>query len=168
MGEGAGVVMNDPVDEAKGELGEALKARQPEPSKDAEHAKRQVNDLRTAFTRDIEVLRGRLPEPSEVSGQARSVGGVAAGGLAAVGAALVLLRRRSSRRAAEQRVQEQAVALARELARLDLDPEDVVDDGGHGGVLVRIGVVLAAIGGLAGAVIAVRRRLKGDDEVWEP
>lgn len=160
--------MNDPVDEAKEEVGEALKARRGEPSKDAEEAAKQVAELRTALTRDMDALRSRLPEPSQVSVQARTAGGAAAGGLAAVGALFMLMRRRSARRAAERDVRLQAMALARELSRLELDPEDVVNEGGRGGVLVRIGVVLAALGGLAAAVLAVRRRLKGDDEVWEP
>ena len=157
---------DDPIDDAKTQVSEALEARKGEPSKDAEEAAAQVGELRAAVTRDVDALRSRLPEPSEVSGQARTVGGVAAGGVAALGAAVLLLRRRAKRREAETRVREQAIALARELARLDLDAEDVVEGRG-GGPLVKIGVVVAALVGLAGAVFAVRKRMQGDDEVWE-
>lgn len=160
--------MNDPVDEAKEEVGEALKARRGEPSKDAEEAASQVAELRAALTRDMDALWNRLPEPSEVSVRARTAGGVAAGGLAAVGALFMLMRRRSARRDAEHEVRLQAMALARELSRLELDPEDVMNENGRGGIMVRVGVVLAALGGVAAAVLAVRQRLKGDDEVWEP
>lgn len=158
--------MTDPVDDVKGEVGEALAARRGEPSKDAEEAARQVGELRAAMTRDIAALRSRLPEPSEVKGQAGAAGGVAAGGLAVVGLGVLLLRRRSKKRAAEERVREQAMALARELSRLELDPEEVVE-GGRGGTFAKIGVALAALAGLVGAVLTIRKRLEGDDEDWE-
>jgi hypothetical protein len=166
VGEGAGAIVNDPIDDAKGEVREALKARRAEPAKGAAEAAQQVTEARAALTRDLDVLRSRLPEPSEVSGQARTAGGALGVVAAVVAVAALLLRRRSKRRDAERHVREQAVALARELARLDLDPEEVVAPDRRGAV-VWIGVIAAALAGLAGAVVAVRRRLEGDDEAWE-
>jgi hypothetical protein len=158
--------VSDPIDDVKGEVSDALAARRGEPSKDAEEAARQVDELRAALTRDIGILRSRLPEPSDVKGKAGAAGGVAAGGLAAAGTALLLLRRRAKKRAAEHRVREQAMALARELSRLELDPEEVVD-GKRRGAAVKVGMVLAALAGLVGAVLTVRKRMQGDDEDWE-
>lgn len=162
--------MNDPIDEAKEQVSDALKARRGEPSEDAEEAARQVGELRGALTHDVEVLRSRLPEPSEVADRARTVGGLAVGGLAAgglatVGALVLLLRRRAKRRSEEERVRGQALALARELARLDLDAEDVVDTGGRS-VVRRLVLVLGAVAGVAGAVL-LRQRLQGDDDTWD-
>lgn len=158
--------MSDPIDDVKSEVKDALAARRGEPSEDADQAARQVDELRTAMTRDLAILRSRLPEPSEVKSQAGMAGGVAAGGLAAVGVAALLLRKRSKTRAAEEQVREQAMALAREMARLELDPEEVVE-GRRGGAVAKIGVLLAALAGVAGAVVALRKRLRGDDEDWE-
>jgi hypothetical protein len=158
--------VSDPIDDVKGEVSEALAARRGEPSKDAEEALRQVGELRAAMTRDIAVLRSRLPEPSEVKGQAGAAGGVAAGGLAAAGLIVLLLRRRGKKRADEERVRTEAMALARELSRLELDPEEVVE-GRRGSATVRIGMALAALAGLVGAVLTFRKRLQGDDEDWQ-
>ncbi len=156
---------DDPVDDAKGQVSEALRARRGEPSKDAEEAARQVTELRQALTRDLDELRGRMPEPSEVGDQAKTVGGLAAGGTAALGILVLLLRRRGKRKAEERHVRDQAMALARELARLDLEPEDVVDEGrGPWGRILAIVGLLAAV---AGGAVALRQRMQGDDEVWE-
>ncbi len=157
--------MSDPIDDAKAEVSQALKSRAGEPSADAADAERQVGELRDAITRDLDELRGRLPEGSEISGKARSIGGAVAAGVAALGALVVVLRSRSQRRKDEERVRVQAIALARELSRLELAPEDVVEDGGS--PWVKIVAVLAAVGGVAAGALAVRQRLRGDDADWQ-
>ncbi len=158
--------MSDPIDEAKSEVSEALKARGPEPAEDAEQAARQVEELRGAVTRDLDVLRGRLPDPAEVSGQARTVGAAVGVGLTGAGALVLVLRRRARRREEERRVKAQAVALARELARLELEPQDLADDG-RSGTVMKVIALLAAIAGAVAAAVAVRQRLQGDDATWE-
>lgn len=173
MGEGAGATVNDPIDEAKDEVRQALKDRAGEPSQDAAEAARQVGELREAITRDLDGLRGRLPDRAEVSEQARSAGGGAAAGVAGavaagvagVGALMVVLRRRSKRRADEERVRAQALLLARELARLDLDHDELTDDGGS--AWPKLVAAVVALGAAVAGALALRQRLRGDDPDWQ-
>ena len=167
MGEGSGAAVNDPIDEAKDEVRQALKDRAGEPSKDAAEAARQVGELREAITRDLDELRGRVPQASEVTDQARTVGigGAVAAVAAAVGAVLVVVRRRAKRRTDQERVRAQALLLARELARLDLDPEDLAEDSSNTWPKV-VAIVVALGAGIAGA-LALRQRLAGDDPDWQ-
>lgn len=159
--------MNDPIDDAKDEVRQALKDRAGEPSKDAAEAARQVGELREAITRDLDELRGRVPEASEVTGQARTVGigGAVAAGVAAVGAVLVVVRRRGKRQAEQERVRAQALLLARELARLDLDPEEFTDD--RASAWPKVIAAVVALGAAVAGALALRQRLQGDDPDWQ-
>lgn len=144
---------DDPVDQAKQQVSEAMKQRRGEPSKDADDAARQIAALRAALIYDVETIRERIPQPSEIADRAREQvkgGGVlAAGGTAIAALILYLLRRRSRREAEERQLREQALAVivARELNRLDLFPSEQRKR--------PWAIIAAAIGMLAGAASAV-------------
>lgn len=158
--------MNDPVDDVKAELSAALQERAGQPAATPAEAATQITEIRGALTRDLDALRGRVPEPAELSGPTKKVG--AAAGLATVvlGAGGLVLRSKGKRRAEEEAVRVQAIALARELARLDLGPDDVVEDG-SGGWVGKVTAVVALIAAVGGTVVAIRQRMAGDEDVWD-
>ncbi len=158
--------MNDPVDDVKAELSVALQERAGEPASSPDEAATQITEIRAALTRDLDALRGRIPEPSELSGQTKQVG--AAAGIATVilGAGGLVLRSKGKRKAEEEAVRAQAVALAREIARLDLEPDDVVEEG-SGGWIGKMTAVVAIVAAIGGAVVAIRQRMAGDEDVWD-
>lgn len=158
--------MNDPVDDAKAELSAALEARAGEPASTPAEAATQITEIRGALTRDIDALRGRIPEPSELSGPTKQIGAAAGIATLVLGAGGLVLRSRGKRKAEEEAVRVQAVALARELARLDLEPDEVVPDS-SGGWVGKVTAVVALIAAVGGAVVAVRQRMAGDEDVWD-
>ena len=158
--------MNDRVDDVKAELSAALRERAGAPASTPAEAATQISEIRGALTRDLDALRGRIPEPSELSGQTKQVG--AAAGIATVilGAGGLFLRSKSKRKAEEEAVRAQAIALAREIARLDLEPEDVAGEA-SGGWVGKVTAVIAIAAAIGGVVVAIRQRMAGDDDVWD-
>jgi len=158
--------MNDPVDDVKADLRAALKARAGEPATTPAEAAAQITEIRGALTRDLDALRGRIPEPSELSGQTKQVGAAAGIATVVLGAGGLVLRSKGRRKAEEEAVRVQAVALAREIARLDLEPQDVVDDG-SGSWVRKVTAVVALAAAIGGAVVAIRQRMVGDEDIWD-
>ncbi len=158
--------MSDAVNEAKAELKAALAARAGEPASTPEEAATQVADIRASLGRDLDALKARVPDPSDLTGPAKQIGAVAGLGtvLATVGA--VIAKRRGAHKAHEEAVRTQAIALAREIARLEREPDEAFQERSSG-VIAKVSVVLAALAAVAAAVVVVRQRLAGDDDVWD-
>lgn len=131
------------------------------PAEDEEQAERQLADLRARIEHDLDTLRARVPDVRELGDRAKKIGlVVGATGVVLVGATS-LRRRRSSRRAEQERLRTQAVALARELARLEAE-ETGADDSGRGSSRW-LWLGLGAAAGLA-SWIAQQRRADTPDE----
>lgn len=158
--------MTDATDDAKAELTAALAARAGDPATSPEEAATQITSLRDSLQRDLDALRGRVPDPSELPGQTKQVGAAVGAGVLALGAGTLALRKRAARRNEEAAVRQQAVALAREIARLEMEPDDLVDDRSSGW-LGRVVAVVVSLAGIAAAALAVRQRLAGDDDQWD-
>jgi hypothetical protein len=158
--------MNDPVDDVKAELSAAFRERAGEPASTPAEAMTQIIEIRGALTRDLDALRGRIPEPSEMAGQTKQIGAAAGIATAAMGVGAVVLRSRGKRKAEEEAVRVQAVALAREIARLELEPDEIVEDD-PGGWIGKVTAVIALVAAIGGAVVAIRQRMAGDEDIWD-
>ena len=96
------------------------------PAADPDQAEQQITALRERLDRDVRTLRSRIPEPSQIDPRSKQVAGGIAAAAALVPVGISALRRRGMRRDQQRRFRDQAIAIARELARLDL--EGVLDD----------------------------------------
>lgn len=158
--------MKDATDDARTELTAALAARAGDPATSPEEAATQITSIRAALQRDLDALRGRVPDPSEISGQTKQIGAAVGAGAVTLGIGGLALRKRAARHHDEEAVRLQAMALAREIARLDMEPDDLVDDR-SGGSLGRVIALVVSLAGIGAAALAVRQRLAGDDELWD-
>lgn len=147
------------VEESRRRVSDAVEEIAGGPAKDVEHAEQQLTDLRTRLQHDLVTLRDRVPDKDDLVTRGRTAGLAVAGGLAALTIGVVAIKRRGRRRSHESHLSEQARALARELARIDLEGEDLIEDeaGGRGGRRALLALLAA------GAGIAVWARMRGDD-----
>jgi hypothetical protein len=140
-------------------------------AEDPEQARRQLAELRAGLDHDLSTLKTRVPDPQQLSAEARTKAMAVGGGVAVVTVATLVLKRRATKRRRAEELRAQAKALARELARVqraaDAAVEDLPDDrsGGRGRWLVLVG--LAA--GAAAVWQATRdQAVPAPEDVWEP
>lgn len=150
--------------DARDQLRRAMDSALGPPAEDEQQAERQIAELRRQIERDLEVLRSRAPDVERIRESAKKTGLVVGGGAVMLLGLAAMRRRSAARQAAEARTHAQAVALARELARLS--PEDVSER--DGGRRPRFWFLLAAVGAVAGVLLqrrsAVRSELRLGDE----
>jgi hypothetical protein len=146
----------------------AVDERRGGPAESVDDARGKLEDLRGAMDRDLAALRARIPDPEETAARARTIALATGGGLAALITLRAIGRRRKEQRRRHEDLREQAVALARELAKLDsaeLVLEDSPEEAGHGRRWVLLGI--AAVG--AAAVVWTRMQPPADElDVWGP
>jgi hypothetical protein len=171
------------VEEVKAEVAKASADLAGGPASDPEQAAQQVADLRARLDRDLQTLRGRVPDPREIGERAKRTAIAVGGGIAALVAAIVLLKRRGATRRHEKAVEEQASAIASELLRLQADRlaranvssaavdevvervvDEVVDEDEGRGRTGRL-LLLAGLAAGVGVALATRRRPTDD---WDP
>lgn len=158
------------VQEAKRDVSAAIDQKRGGPAADVDDAERKLAALRSDIDRDITSLRARIPDTDEVANNAKVAGIVGVGGLAVVGVVITLAKRRGAAKHRDEAIRVQAIALARELARVDaqrLVEEDAEDGGNRRRWWVAFLGILAAVG----AVMWQRTRAAVDipaDDVWGP
>lgn len=158
------------VQDAKRDVSEAIDQKRGGPPEDVDDAERKLTELRAGIDRDLASLRSRIPDTDEVATNARTAGLVGVGGIAVVGVLIAVLKRRGAAKHRDEAVRVQAIALARELARVDaerLTADDAEDGGGRRGWWL---VVLGVLAGV-GAVMWQRTQAAVDvpaDDVWGP
>lgn len=143
------------LEDAKAELGAAIDDKRGGPATSVDDAVDKSDALRRGIERDLAALRARIPDTDEVKDRAKTIGVAVGGGVVAIGTLTAVLRKRRTRKAEEAAVRTQAAAIARELAKIDLDDiaEDLMEDrGGKGKWLA-----LLAAAGVAGAAAVWRR-----------
>jgi hypothetical protein len=157
------------VQSAKDEVSAAIDDKRDGPATSVDDAVDKAATLRRGIEADIAALRARVPDTDEVADRARTIGLAVGGGVVALGTVIALVKKRGSRKAHEARVREQASAIARELARIDLDEmaEEVADESGGG--KTKWVLLLAALAG--GGFVAWQRSQQDPpsvDEVFGP
>ena len=143
------------ADDVKSEIDAVTDDRRGGPATSVDDATTKAAELRRRIERDVATLRARVPEGEVVTEKARTVGAAVGGGVLALATVITLVKRRGARKEHDAAVREQAIALAREMARLEL--VDVVVDGGGGRLRwLLLGAVAAGAG--AGSVAWQRSR----------
>lgn len=142
------------VSDVKAELDKVNDERRGGPATSVDDATAKAADLRRALARDVASLRARVPDTTKASETARTVGIAVGGGAVALFGLLAVLKRRGAAKAHDQAVRDQALALARELARIERT--GAVDD--EGGRFKWALLATAAVGVGAGAVAWQRSR----------
>lgn len=153
---------------AKDQVSAAVDDKRGGEATSVDDATSKAEKLRREIERDVATLRSRVPDPQDMTDRAKTIGAAVGGGALALGTAVTLLRKRSARKAHEANVREQAIAIARELARIDLDEiAEEVEDGSKGGRAKWVLLLIAAAG--AGAVAWQRAQLEPTaDDVFGP
>lgn len=160
------------LEAAKQEAKRVNERAQTPPAEDADHALRQVRELRARLDRDLASLENRIPPRDTVVGQARAVGGAVVGGLALVGTLATLQQKRKEKKEFEDEADRVARAIARHLPAAVAEvsppvrPRVVEDDGG--GVAGRTLAVLALLASAAFAVWTQVRKRSTDPDIWGP
>ncbi|MTV26324.1 hypothetical protein FTX61_13005 [Nitriliruptoraceae bacterium ZYF776] len=143
-----------------------LSLSEPTPAKDADEAKAQAEQLRSAIGQDLDTLQRKLPPGEELSARLKTIGGVVAGIAAAAAALSLVAKKRGETKQREAEAEANARAIARYLPQvLGTTPTNTGDEGGGGGRKLLALFVLVAGG--AAAWFATR---DGDDEpdIWGP
>jgi hypothetical protein len=142
------------ADDVKAEVAAATDDRRGGPATSVEDAVSKAETLRQGIERDVAALKTRIPEGDAAKQQAiakaRTLGPPVGGGLLAITTLIVLWKRRSARKRHDAAVGEQALAIARALARLDREEFEVEEDEGGGRLKwLLLGTVAAGAGTLA-------------------
>ena len=158
------------MQDAKRDVSEAIDKKRGGPPEDADDAERKLAELRSGIDRDITSLRARIPDTDEMANNAKVAGIVGVGGLAVVGLVITMAKRRGATKHRDEAIRVQAIALARELARVDARGlvEDEAEDGGS---RRRWWIAFLGILAAVGAVMWQRTQAAVDvpaDDVWGP
>jgi hypothetical protein len=155
------------IQDAKDQLGQAMREVGGPPAEDEDQAVRQIEALRGQLDRDLATLRDRIPDGQEVleryGERLRTVGIAVAGGTATLWTVTTAIRRRRAESARAAVMRAQAIAIAREIARLD--PEELAPEvGGRRG---RAFTVVAGVA-IAGAAAVARNRAREQEmpDLW--
>lgn len=164
--------------EVRSEVSAALEARRGGAPGSPDEASDRLREQRDALSRDLQALRTRTPDPSQISQRTRRGAIAAGGGVAATVAAVVLgglvRQRRKARRSADAEVERQAEALARALTRLHdraaTDPDAGRSDAGEGerSRLARTTKLVLALALAVGSAVVYRLRTAEPPEVFGP
>jgi hypothetical protein len=154
--------------QAKDRISAAVDERRGGPAEDVDDARAKLDDLRVAIDRDLAALRARVPDTDEAIDRVRTVGIAVGGGLAALLTLRALTRSRKQKARRQEDLREQAIALARELAKLD-EVELVLDEEAErGGRGRRIVLLLIAAIGVAATVWTRLQPPPEELDVWGP
>jgi hypothetical protein len=142
------------ADEVKAEVAAATDDRRGGPATSVDDATTKAADLRRGIERDVAALRARVPEGDAAKQQAidkaRTLGPPIGGGILALTAIIALFKRRGKRKRQEAEVREQALTLARAMARVQREGLDLDDEDGGGGLKwLLLGAVAAGAGTFA-------------------
>lgn len=137
------------ADDVKAEVAAATDERRGGPATSVDDATSKAADLRAGIERDVATLRARVPEGDVVTEKARTMGLAVGGGILALATIIVLFKRRSSRKGRDEQVREQALAIARAMARIDPAEVEADEDGGGKLKWLLIGTAAAGAGTLA-------------------
>lgn len=155
--------------QAKDRISAAVDERRGGPAEDVDDARAKLDELRAAIDRDLAALRARVPDTDEAIDRVRTVGIAVGGGLAALLTLRALTRSRKQKARRQEDLREQAVALARELAKLDrveLVLDEEAERGGRGGRTIVL-LLVAAIG--VAATVWTRLQPPPEElDVWGP
>jgi hypothetical protein len=156
------------ADEVKAEVAAATDERRGGPATSVDDATSKAAELRRGIERDVAALRARVPEGDAAKQQAiakaRTFGPPIGGGILVLTTIIVWLKRRKTRKGHDAAVREQAMALAREMARIDREGIELDDDRGGGRLKW---LVLGAVAAGAGTVAWQRSRESiGVDDVF--
>jgi hypothetical protein len=159
------------ADDVKSEVAAATDERRGGPATSVDDATTKAATLRAGIERDVASLRTRIPAGEGAKQQAidkaRTFGPPVGGGIFVLTAIIVLFKRRGARKRHDAEVREQALALARAMARVERE-ELETDDSAGGGWLKWLVLASAAAGGGFFAYQRSRESIGVDDVFGAP